>query len=360
MITGNKGEWSELYALFRILGDKKIYSGDGMLNRLDTFYPVIKIIRDELERHLEYSIEKDIVVLTEDNKEFIRINIPEFLEESEKLFHEIKTAHTSAFEIPSMEGFMQKIHCRKLKAKSSDKADIHIVIHDYHTGTEPNLGFSIKSAAGAKPTLLNASVATEFEYKIVGGKIDSEFEDRINNINGSRKIQDRVNAIYDNGCRLEFVKTGSPVLMNNLRMISDHLPEIVGWLMADSYLNRNMNIVQAVERIIAKNPLNYDLSFNHDFYGYKVKTLLTVSALGMLPATTWNGRYEATGGYLVVKSDGDIVCFHIYDRNMLEDYLYQNTKFETPTGGRYNLAKVYKNDDGDYYFNLVLQVRFIN
>ncbi|MBR1958363.1 MAG: HpaII family restriction endonuclease, partial [Tidjanibacter sp.] len=105
------------------------------------------------------------------------------------------------------------------------------------------------------------------------------------------------------------------------------------------------------------NPLNYDLSDGHDYYGYKVKTLMVCTALGMLPATTWSGRYDATGGYIVVKNDGDIICFHIYDRNLLEDYLFQNTKFDTPDMKRYEMGQVYKKN-GKFYFNLVLQIRF--
>lgn len=81
-------------------------------------------------------------------------------------------------------------------------------------------------------------------------------------------------------------------------------------------------------------------------------------ALGMLPATRWNGKYEATGGYIVVKSDGDVICFHIYDRNLLEDYLFCNTKFETPKSSRYEMGQIYKRGD-KYFFNLILQIRFI-
>lgn len=47
------------------LEKKKIHAGDGKLNKLRVFYPVLSIIRDELERHLEYFIEKDIVIITE-------------------------------------------------------------------------------------------------------------------------------------------------------------------------------------------------------------------------------------------------------------------------------------------------------
>ena len=40
------------------------------------------------------------------------------------------------------------------------------------------------------------------------------------------------------------------------------------------------------------------------------KVLLLDAALGMTPAKEWTGRYDANGGYLVVKKDGDdIIVF---------------------------------------------------
>ena len=42
----------------------------------------------------------------------------------------------------------------------------------------------------------------------------------------------------------------------------------------------------------------------------------------MTPANEWKRRYDANGGYLVVKKDGDIVCYHFYNRNDVEDNLY--------------------------------------
>ena len=356
-ITANKGEWSELYVLFKILGEKKIHAGDGQLNKLKEFYPVLNVIRDELERHMEYAVERDIVIITEDGNEVTRITTSDFLELSKKMFAEIQGG-SGAFSIPSINDFLKTIHCQKVKAKSQDKADIHIVIHDYHTGMQPNLGFSIKSDAGSKPTLLNASTPTTFVYEIEGDTFNDKMMDEINAIGGNRKIQDRVIAIFESGASLNYFKMESCIFENNLRMLDSFLPEIISYLLADSYANRNMNINQAVERIREINPLDYNQQCGHDYYGYKIKSLMVSTALGMLPATPWNGKYEATGGYIVVKGDGDVVCFHLYDRNLLEDYLFYNTKFETPTGGRYNLGNVYKVSD-KYYFNLVLQIRFI-
>lgn len=253
---------------------------------------------------------------------------------------------------------MNKIHCEKVKAKSIDKADIHIVIHDYHTGMEPNLGFSIKSDAGAAPTLLNASGATTFTYEVSGGHIDDNVVDSINSINGTGCVIKRVKAIQQAGAKLKFSSVPNPTFDNNLRMIDSNLPEIIGWMLADCYAQKDMNIKEAAERISKNNPLNYNLSQGHDHYGYKIKSLMVATALGMLPSKAWSGRYEATGGYLVVKSDGDVICFHLYDRNLLEDYLFNNTKFETPSKSRYQMGEVYRSGDR-YYFNLVLQIRFL-
>jgi hypothetical protein len=47
MLTGNKGEWSEIYALFKLLGDKNLFAGDADLKKVENlFYPIIKIIRN--------------------------------------------------------------------------------------------------------------------------------------------------------------------------------------------------------------------------------------------------------------------------------------------------------------------------
>lgn len=37
--------------------------------------------------------------------------------------------------------------------------------------------------------------------------------------------------------------------------------------------------------------------------------------LGMMPSKVWDGQMNATGGYQVVKEDGDMLCYPIYNRN---------------------------------------------
>lgn len=47
-LTGNKGEWSEIYTLLKLLGEGKVYAGDQNLNKIqDLFYPIVMILRQE-------------------------------------------------------------------------------------------------------------------------------------------------------------------------------------------------------------------------------------------------------------------------------------------------------------------------
>jgi type II restriction enzyme len=98
----------------------------------------------------------------------------------------------------------------------------------------------------------------------------------------------------------------------------------------------------------------------YELYEYKVKKLLEATALGMVPSKAWKGIEEANGGFIIVKPEGEIVTFLIYDRNIFLDYLFNSTIFETPSTHRNPCAKLYSTEDGGIAFKLPLQIRFIS
>lgn len=356
--TGNKGEWSEIYVLFKLLGEKKVYAGDADLNKIESlFYPILKILRNEKLANYEYSIDGDIVIVSEDGEELLRKSVGEFLEKAQELLEVIKTS-TGAFNAPDIEQFMSEISCSTLKAKSQDKTDIRIVIHDLRTGMTPALGFSIKSQVGGNSTLLNAGKTTNFCYKITGHRLSTNDIGAINSIETRTKVLDRVKAILDKGCTLEYVRMDDATFRNNLVLIDSLLPEIAAEILLQGYSTGVYDLKANTVAVTARNPIGYDDTCHHAYYEHKIKNMLVASALGMVPHTPWNGKYDANGGYLVVKEDGDVLCYHFYDRNLFEDYLYENTKLETPSMSRYEFASVYKADDGNLYFKLNLQIRF--
>jgi len=94
-------------------------------------------------------------------------------------------------------------------------------------------------------------------------------------------------------------------------------------------------------------------------------------AQGMTPEKPWLGTYDSTGGQIIVKDDGEIVCYHIYELNRFREFLFNSTKFESASTGedsehpghpRTDAAKKFfygwlYERDGRYFIKINLQVR---
>ncbi|MFV0390696.1 MAG: HpaII family restriction endonuclease [Paludibacteraceae bacterium] len=359
MITGNKGEWSEIYTLLKVIADKQLFAGDNNLNKIENLiFPIIKVLRDESNGTFEFSYNDDLVVINNNNKEKIRISVNEFQRQALFLLTKLREKTSSTFSIPEIEKFINSFNNHSLKAKSTIKSDIRIVIHDQRTGTNPELGFSIKSQLGGASTLLNAGKTTNFIYKITGlGLTKQQIED-INAIITRSKIKDRIEKIEELNGKLQFVRLENSVFENNLTLIDSALPRIISEILILFFSSNFSKISDLVSEVSKTNPIGYNLEDKHPFYTYKIKHFLSDIALGMMPSKVWKGKLDATGGYLVVKEDGEILCYHIYNRNEFEDYLFTNTKLETASSSRHEFGTIYE-QNGLFYFKLNLQIRFL-
>ena len=359
-IKGNIGEWSEIYTLFKVLGDETLFAGDQSLEKVkDVVYPVLKVLRTESTGNFEYSLNQNVVFITSNGKELLNLPVSEFTRKAQKTLQEIlenKKKKNTTFSIPEIESFMGEIHCCSLKASSSQKTDITIVIHDEKTNQQPILGFSIKSQLGGASTLLNAGKTTNFQFKVQG--LNSANINTVNAIENPKKILKRVGAIKHLGGTFSFEKINNNIFSNNLVLIDSCLPQIIGEMLLNFYTTNFSKTVDLVKMLETSNPLGFDNSNKHLFYTYKIKKMLTDIALGLTPAKVWTGQYDATGGYLIVKDDGDILCYHLYNKNEFENYLFTNTKLETASTSRYSFGELYE-EAGCIYFNLNLQIRFI-
>lgn len=211
---------------------------------------------------------------------------------------------------------------------------------------------------GPNSTLLNAAKTTNFIYKIENTVLTEQQIQSINEIDTRSKIKDRIQKIQEFSGKLTFIKTENSIFGNNLTLIDSALPSILAEILYLFFTSKSSNTVDLVNDISKMNPLGFNLDNNHPFYSYKLKRLLTDIALGMMPSKVWNGEFDATGGYLVVKEDGEVLCYHIYNRNEFEDYLLNNTKLDTPSSTRYDFGTVYT-ENNQQYFKLNLQIRFV-
>lgn len=365
MMTGNKGEWSEVYTLLKLSGDGVVYAGDGELNKTQMYFPIDAIIRKEVlnkEPHdIIYDLKKNRIVRIGNQTE-LELNPESFKLKADELFNALSSASGgSKLTFPEIETFLQSIACDELKAKSTDKADVKLIIHDLRIGRTQELGFSIKSKLGGSSTLFNASKdATNFLFKVedMNDELMTEFN-AINKDNCKHVFQSRFELLNRYGAKVIFDKVVSKVFNNNLLYQDTALPEIWGNMVLAFYSEPISRVSDLCERIKEMNPLNFDLESGMDFYTFKIKQFLVNTALGMTAGTPWNGKYMANGGYLVVKEDGDILCYHFYDKNDLEDYLFFNTKLETPSTTRHGFGTIFK-DGANYFLKLNLQIRFIH
>ncbi|KXB43638.1 hypothetical protein HMPREF3188_01420 [Tissierellia bacterium KA00581] len=359
MISGNKGEWSEIYVLFKLLADGKIYAADSELNKLnDIYFPIIKIIREEISGELKEYTTGKLIDIYINGKKIKSVDRNEFEKESERLLDEICNAKGSAFQIEKTEKFMKGISCYKLSVPAREKSDITMKIVDVNTGYSPTVGFSIKSELGSSPTLLNAGKTTNFIYKIVhNNPLLVKETNEIYKVSKGKKhtdVRGRIKRIIEENGQLEYVDMQNQTFSDNLVLIDSSMDNIIAETILYFYRDGISNCIDMVKKLEVENPMNYG---NVNAYRYKFKKFLTAVALGMKPATIWDGIDEANGGYIIVTKQGDILAYHIYNRNYFEEYLLNNTKYETASTSRHDFGEVYS-EDGEDFIKLNLQIRF--
>jgi len=354
--AGNIGEWSEVYAFLRLLADGRLYAADEDLNQIrEMFLPIIKIIRKEgKDKHYEYwpNNESAQVEIYLDGKQILKLPASEFGTEADRLLYSIQTYSEGSLDVTETRSFIKSIYVEKLKAPSTDKSDIKVQLHDVNSGIKRIVGFSIKSELGGASTLLNASLATNFVYKIEG--LNPNLMDKINSIDTGGKIQKRVKAIKDNGGTFTFERTENETFNNNLKKIDRSMSMVLAEMLL-GYFSKEGNSCDKLTKYVSRvNPLSED----EEFYTYNVKELLCAVALGMMPATKWSGTDEATGGYIIVNKRGDVMAFYIFNRDVLKAYLFDNTKFDTPDTVKHRFGCLYE-EDGEMRIKLNLQIRFV-
>ena len=381
-LKGNKGEWSEIYVFLYLLGKGQLDVADESLNAVPgEFYKILEIIRKEALSTNNYIREDDnvrIIVTNDKTGDWETFSFPiiDFVEKAKALLERLKTTREKSH--PEIEGFLSQLKISSIK-DVGHKRDITIKIEDFHCAMTQTLGFSIKSFLGSDSTLFNPGAGTNFIYEIQfpeGKSIDVDEFNR-KTYNQSPRISSRLKSlINDYKAEIVFQKVQSRCLSQNLRTIDGDLPSLIAQLLLIRYLENETTIARCTEILTQQNPLDFDTENHGAVYEYKVKRFLQDCALGMVPEKPWLGVYDATGGQIIVKEDGQVVCYHIYEQNRFLNYLFHSTKFEgastsededNPGHPREKVeGKTLKpffygwlyEEDGKFYFKINLQVRF--
>jgi len=359
MIKGNKGEWSEYYAFLKLLVNRRLDFGGPGYKKLDQgFYSIIKLIRIENNISKSYELLADGRVKVSDGNKDIRIvDIADVKEKIESIFKIIAADSERTFSIGDARKIMNNLGNSLLSAGSQMKDDLTLKIHDEITGSEPEIGFSIKSMIGSPATLLNASGATNFIYTIKG--IDESKVAGINRINTRAKIRDRLVAIEKVGGFFEYKEMDSKIFEGNLRLCDTILPEILAQMLLLYNMGRGNSLEGLIDQVVMCGVKIRGFSIDRLGYEHKISNLLYAVALGMVPNSKWNGFMRAYGGYIIVRDDGELVGYNVYNADIFRKYLLKTTKFETASSSRHEFGVIYESE-GKFYIKLNLQIRFLN
>ena len=378
LFSGNKGEWSEPYVVLRLLAEGKLAQADAdMLPSPDDFATVIKIIRGDITG----VVEDDGAVVFTFEDEFgqchnLKTDQAKLAAQSARLFKSICAIKRAegAFELPIEEDDLKFYGFRRLtnpapKTQKTTKRDLKLRIKSPKTGVA-TLGFSVKSEIGAPPTLLNASEPTNIIYRVKG--LTKATAEAINALTGPRKIMNRCKMVLSNATSIEYEAYHSSVFADNLEVVDSALPKMLAELVKVHYFQqilaprntrkagafRDADKLSSAVELLSKNE-PYASKGRKDFCEIKIKRFLRSCALGLMPSEVWDGKDDASGGYIIVLPDGRLVALYVYNTNLFEKYLYESTIFERASTTRHNYMKLYPDGEtGDYFLKLNLQIRF--
>lgn len=349
----NRGEWSELYAIFYLLSHRNLKIVNSNMEIItEELFRVESILTEKKNGFIEFRIDENIVRPIILKTKVDQISVKDIDEFRKAIYEGITNAKIGggAFHLDDVNKWLiEKNIYSNYKGKSGSKEDITLINLDLTRNDTFKLGYSVKSQLGSPATILNASKKTDFRYKVKG--LTTEDIGKINQINTRTKLIDRLNAIYKLGGTIEYDSVVSNVFKKNLQMIDMALPEALGEVLINSYKNSEKNLLNLFkESTIYK---------DETIAMKKMKDFLLASSLGMFPGKEWDGKFTADGGIIIVSLDSNIyVLDMVYFKEELEKYLVTNTKLDSPSSTRYKMLELF-NEDGEIFFTLNLQVRYI-
>ncbi|MCH9740601.1 MAG: HpaII family restriction endonuclease [Epsilonproteobacteria bacterium] len=350
----NKGEWSELYTFLYLLTNPNIEIVDEHLKLInqDTFY--LQEIYVTGKTTYRIANDKNITKIFSDGIEKV-YPLKDIISSRDILLEKIQL-HKKAkgsFEIQEIEPLINSLlDGKKLKGSSRVKGDLEAKVFDNKQKHEIVLKYNIKSNLGSRPTLLNASSHTNFIYEVTN--ITDDVMHKNNTILTRTKLIDRCRFLHEEGASIQFIGTQSRTFGDNLKLIDSNLDTILAQMLLLSYEENEKDIKKLLTKVVD----NKMFKESELFYQKKIGDFANAVTFGMRASEVWSGENEVNGGIIIVTKKGEVYLLDlVYYKSMVDKYLIDNIKLESPSFSRYKMFEIYK-DNGKYYFKLNLQVRF--
>lgn len=335
----NKGEISETYVLLKIIAQKIIHYGNAQGLANDDAIRVLKIkMNHQVININDISIDVISSIGTVNNIHMDQIITQKELNEMVDFIRQ----ETSTFNHERIDDAVKKLGIVTRKASLQEKAD---VLLDFQGQIlNENQGIGIKSFLGNSPTLLNASSATNFVFKVTG--LHAKHIDDVNQINTRSKIKDRLAKIMELGGNLEFTHCENQTYESNLRKVDSKMPEILAEALLAFFSKKTSN------RLSEYQP---KVQLNDEQIHCRLRDFVKYTMFGIFPAKEWDGELSANGAVIVMQS-GELLFYHTNQDKVLKEYFYKHTFFDTPSSTRHRFGLLYR-EGSELCFKLNLQLR---
>lgn len=372
----NKGEWAELYVFLQLLGSGRLDAADRDLQcKPGAFLEVSKVFRHEKGRpETEYVVvpEFDTVEVRCDGARVARVSMRECAEQARALFEYLTSHKGSGKVMCAPEGvcdFAEAIGVTNPKAPSAaagglfgGKADIVVETRDGRNALVNRMGFSVKSQFGSPSTLFNAGPNAPLLFWVANctDELMEEFNALVNT-SGKRAWMSHCQPfLAAHGLRVSFARsadTGS--FERNLLFIREGMLEIIAGCVRERFVRGTESPdVAAVTRAVSEtNPMRYPPALAAAIYEKAMKDFLYAAFSGMSATKAWNGVEQVNGGYIVVKPDGEVLCYHANDREEFREYLFRTTKFDSPSTQKCGWSYIQRKN-GEYLLPINFTIRF--
>lgn len=364
-----KREWSELYLLFKILEDGEIREGtsegqaneravqgiSAIIRREQTGLRYYEIAGDRVEiSRSEFSVEGDaasgekVLVKKVSRSDFGRMAasvLAIMREEGERI---------GASE--EIENFMDLISLYDLRSLSGGVSDLEI---SFVGGAATPSGCTVWSRIGNATRLLDGGRAANLKMEQSGAKFSAPEVAKINALQTTNTVKDRMLLMEQLGGVLKYVEPADKVFRSNLAMLDLHMGRLLTEMVRTMHLEGLTRINELTVRMKEVNPLKVktELVEKHCYYEYKMKQFLLAAVQGMRPAKIYTGSERMPAYFILLNTDGRFCIYPAADRNLLGEFLYQNTRLEkaAPEKDKYGFLE---RENGKYYFKLNCKVGF--
>lgn len=357
-----KREWSELYTFFRLLADGKVAHGTPLAKRNeDNVWPIAMIQREEHNGTRRYYIEGETIRMETELKEKAQSGAPvltqslpreDFAEVARLVLEAIKSSADDEVTSPDgVEEFLDAAAIFDLEAKTEDRTDLSIAF--WHPEA-PLTGFSVRSRLSTMNPLLDGGRTANLKFEQTGIKFATPTVNKINALPESpTEVVDRMLMIERLGGVLKYADVADRVFRSNLLMMDLHFPRLLAEMVRTMHIEGISRVSELTKLMREINPLKIkeELIDKHGFYEFKVKQFLMALVLGMRPAKIYNGTDSAVEGLLLVDGSGEVLCYHKSQKEVFEEFLFLNSRFEKGPVEKDKYGFLEK-ENGVYYFKL--------